>query len=182
MHFRERLRAVLLQRERRGVDRGRNRRAKRPVARNRRLAREQRRRRCLRRGSLTVDHDDALVARGVDDDRRFTTEAEMRDLDDRGRKNRRDAGVDRVAPRREHLRAGIGHERPPGGHDAVVGADFAAKRRERLLRRHVNAQRGERLPQSARSPHSQLRPRSRAPHSAIAAHFTVASYRQSRPS
>ena len=48
-----------------------------------------------------------------------------------------------LPPDAEHLCAGIGHKRPPGGHDAVVGADFTANRLERLLRRNVNAQRGD---------------------------------------
>ena len=58
--------------------------------------------------------------------------------------------------------AGIGHKRPPGGHDAVVRADFTANRLERLLRRNVNAQRGD----DRHNPRTRPQPAFRTPHSA----------------
>jgi hypothetical protein len=109
--------------------------AERTVPRDGRLAGEHRRRRLARRRALAVDDDDTAVARGIDDDGGLAAETEVRNLHDGAGKDRRDAGIDRVAAGGKHARAGFDGERPSRGHDAARRADFRTERREGLLRR-----------------------------------------------
>src|SRR5262249_1455527 len=88
----------------------------------------------LRRAALAVDDGHAAIARRINDDGRLAAEAEMRDLDDGRGEDGRDPGVDGVAARGHHPRAGIDRERPARRHDAMRRANLPADRRGSLGR------------------------------------------------
>ncbi len=133
-HLIEVHRALGLQRQRHRVEHRRNRRAERPVAGHETALGEQRGRGRLRRGTLTVDDDDLLRLRVVDHRRRFAAEAEMRNLADRRREHRGDAGVHRVAALLQDANAG-GDRVVSSGRDDAVRAENLRPHRVRARAR-----------------------------------------------
>ena len=139
-HVGERPGAEARESDRRGVDSRRHGGAQRPVTGYRVLARKHGGRRSVRRRTLPVDDRHLSIARRIDNDWSLAAETEMRDLDNGGSEDGRNAGIDGIPAGGEQLGAGVDRERSAGSDHPVRRADLAAhlprRRRRWLLREH----------------------------------------------